>query len=152
MNKVLFMLPAFLLVCACGSVKPSVVKVVSDKTAFVGETSDSLSGKGEFTVNAANGTVCNGTFDFTKSVSGVGTISCSDKLSGTFAFIADTDEKTDKVKMLKGYGEFKDGQKFTITFGKSSSGERYYRSGSNKKHPIYEGESPAYDGQFEFDI
>jgi len=152
MNKFLLMLPAALLVSSCGSVRPSVVKVVTGNTAFIGETSDSFSGSGEFTVDSAKGITCNGTFEFVKAASGTGTMSCSDKRSATFAFIANGDEKTGDFKTLKGFGEFKDGQKFTITFEKDSSKEIYYRSESKESRPIYEGKPPAYNGQFEFDI
>ena len=153
MNRFVFVLPAVLLASSCGSIKPSVVKVITNDTAFIGETSDSFPGEGEFSVSSAKGVTCNGTFEFVKSVSGTGTISCSDKRSGAFAFIADSDEEaTDKINVLKGYGEFKDGQRFTITFSKENSKERYYYPASKEDRPIYEGKPPAYDGQFEFDI
>lgn len=147
--KKLFVVPVVMLVTACGSVQPSVVKMVTDNRAFVGETSDSFFKDGEFTVSSAKGVTCNGTFEFVKEISGTGTISCSDKRSGAFVFTAQ-DSETGRV--LKGYGEFKDGQKFEISFGKEESKERYYYSGRRTPQPIYEGKPPAYNGQFEFDI
>ncbi len=151
MKRILLALPFIALTAACGSVNPSVVKVVTDRGAFIGETSDSFSGTGEFSVSSVSGTTCSGTFTFINENSGNGTISCSNKRSGTFAFVAEPNKDND-ISILKGYGQFKDGQKFVITFDKNSSSELYYHSRTDTERTIYRGKPPAYNGQFEIDI
>ena len=152
MKRMLFALPLVCMPVACAVNPYSAVKVTTDRTSFVGETSDAFADEGEFTVTSPKGITCNGTFSFLKETNGTGTISCSDKRSGTFSFIAQEPKAENHEVILKGLGEFKDGQKFIITFGKADNKEKYRKAKYEEEQPIYEGKPPAYNGQFEFDI
>ena len=152
MKIALLAIPTLLLFTACAS-NYSAVHMEAGKVKFVGETAGALSGDSDFILTSSSGITCEGSYEYTHELSGTGNIVCSDSKEGNFVFTSERSDKKDTVtRIIKGYGEFKDGTKFTITFGESHS--RYFTPSNNyEETPIYKGEStPNYKGQIDINL
>ncbi len=150
--KIAFLaIPALLLFAACSS-NYSAVHMEAGKVKFVGETAGALSSDNDFILTSSSGITCEGSYEYTHELSGTGKVVCSDSKEGDFVFTSERLEEDDITRIIKGYGKFKDGTKFTITFGESHS--RYVPPSNNYDElPIYEGQStPNYRGQIDINI
>lgn len=172
MKKILLALPVLVLTFACSSSRYTDVYMQTGNMKFVGETADAHGNSGDFILTSPNGVTCEGSFDYTNTLSGKGTIACSDKRSGTFVFTSKKDLENDQIQFVKGYGQFKNGAKFVISFGKEVPVDSFSLQGNEKQIPsdmavqstgrrpdntingqdAYTGSTPAYKGQFDIDI
>lgn len=172
-KQIIVALPALLIISACATDVYTSVYMKSGNNNFVGETSEAFQDSGDFVISAPNGTTCEGVFEYTKTLTGEGTITCSDKQSGNFVFTSKQDETTGQIKSMKGYGKFKNGEDFVITFGRElrepvfnlrgnensipddlasqPSGRRGNASPSQQQN-IYTGEPVGYTGQINIGI
>ena len=147
MNKALFVLPATAFVFACvGSYNAVHMEMNNGNQVFVGETLENIGSSGEFTISSADGITCEGEYSFKTKLTGKGDITCSNKQKGTFVFASERKQKESEYALIKGYGKFANGDKFSITFGEVAP--KYApQPQSYQPQPIYEGQPPQYKGQ-----
>lgn len=147
MHKFLFLIPTTALLFSCSENYNAVHMELNNGTQiFVGETIENIGYEGTFNLASPEGTTCEGAYSFKTELTGKGNISCSNKQKGTFVFAAEKND--DEISLIKGYGRFENGEKFSITFGEAAPKYSVQQNYQNyQPQPIYEGQPPQYKGQ-----
>ncbi len=149
MNKALFVIPAAAFTFACaGNYNAVHMETNNGNQIFVGETMENIGKSGAFDLASDDGTTCEGEYSFKTQLTGKGTINCSNNTKGSFVFASEKKKENEEYALIKGYGRFTNGEKFSITFGEAAPQYAQPQNYQNyQPQPIYEGQEPQYKGQ-----